>query len=437
MHVGIIGGGITGLTTAYYLLKAGHQATIFEAAPTVGGLASSVRVQDVWVDKFYHCLLPSDTALISLAEELGLGGDVYWQETEMGFMHRGHLYPLTTPWDLLKFSALSVPDRVRLGVTGLVSRRLRDWHALEQVTAEEWLIRFCGERVFNLVWKPLLVFKFGDRYKQAPATYLWSRVKRQATTHKDRSRKEVCAYIKGGFKVVIERLVEEVQRLGGRISTSTQVDNIATQDSCARGMTIQGEFHPFDKVVSTVPITQFLQLLDLEILGDGFRSNGIFYQGAVCILLALKERLSRYYWMPVVDSGASFSGIVETTNLIRREDLKDINLVYLVNYVSRQDPLFFATERELITQSVAKLEELFPTFNATQILEAHVHKAAFVEPLWTVNYSSHMPQQILLNNSLFVLTTAQLYPEINSTSNCVQQVNDVFKQLVSPLDPPP
>jgi protoporphyrinogen oxidase len=119
VHVGIIGGGISGLTTAYYLLKAGHQATIFEATANVGGLASAVQVQGVWVDKFYHCLLPSDTAIMSLAEELGLGADLYWQETEMGFMYRERLYPLTTPWDLLKFAPLSLVDRVRLGITGL------------------------------------------------------------------------------------------------------------------------------------------------------------------------------------------------------------------------------------------------------------------------------------------------------------------------------
>ncbi len=433
MHVGIIGGGISGLTTAYHLLKVGHQATIFEATANVGGLASAVQVQGVWVDKFYHCLLPSDTAIMSLAEELGLGANLYWQETEMGFMHRGRLYPLTTPWDLLKFAPLSLVDRVRLGITGLYSRRLHDWQALEQVTAEEWLTRICGERAFNTVWKPLLVFKFGDRYKQAPATYLWSRVKRQATTRKDRSQKEVCAYIKGGFKVVIERLADEVYARGGNIATNTRVERIVTEDNRACGVTIQGQFRPFDKVVSTLPMTQFLKLIDPEVLGEGFRPEGIAYQGSVCTLLVMKERLSKYYWMPIVDSGASFSGIVETTNLIRREDLGGINLVYLVNYVPQEDPLFSADEGELITQSVTKLAELFPTFHANQVLEAHVHKAAFVEPLWTVNYSEVMPQRQFLDGSLFVLTTSQLYPEINSTSNCVQQVKAVFPQLITPL----
>jgi protoporphyrinogen oxidase len=434
MHVGIIGGGITGLTTAYYLLKAGHRATVFEAAPMLGGLATAVQVQGVWVDKFYHCILPSDTALLDLMTDLGLGDHIYWQETEMGFLYRGRLYPLTTPLDLLRFSALSLTDRFRLGILGLYSRRLKDWQALERITAKEWLTKFCGEKVFNVVWKPMLTFKFGNQYNQVPATYLWSRVKRQATTRKDRSQKELLAYVKGGFKKIITQLAQEVQKLGGEI-IHHRVEGIKTQNHQVRGIVLNGELHAFDKVVCTAPIEQFLKLIDTEVLGDGFRYHSISYQGVVCVLLVLKERLSRYYWMPVVESDLSCGAIMETTNLIRREDLGGISLVYLVNYVPSGHPLFSASERELISRSIAGLEKIFPHFHSSQVLEAHVHKAALVEPVWTLNYSSKLPHRTLLNNSLFLLTTAQLYPNINSTSNCVKQVNEIFKQLVAENDP--
>jgi protoporphyrinogen oxidase len=430
MHVGIIGGGITGLTTAYYLLKAGHQATIYEAAPEVGGLASAVQVQGVWVDKFYHCILPSDVALLSLVEELGMGENIYWQETEMGFLYRDRLYPLTTPMDLLRFSAISLTDRLRLGITGLYARHLKDWRALERVTARDWLIRICGERAFNTIWKPLLVFKFGDRWQEAPATYLWARVKRQGTTHKGRSSKELLAYVRGGFKGIIGTLAQTVRQMGGTIHTGTKVDRIETTGGQATGLTVHGQLQAFDKVVSTVPVTQFLKIVDPAVLGDAFRHDGVAYQGAVNTLLVLKEPLTRYYWLPAVESGVSFAGIVETTNLIRREDLGGISLVYLVNYVPQTDPLFKADADGLIERSVGELSRVFPSFNPGQVLESHVHRAAFVEPVWTVNFSDRLPRRALLGDTLFVLTTAQLYPEINSTSNCVSQVRESFDRLV-------
>jgi protoporphyrinogen oxidase len=430
MHVGIVGGGITGLTAAYRLLQAGHRATIIEASPEVGGLAAAVQVQGVWVDKFYHCILPSDTALLDLVTEIGLGDDIYWQDTGMGFMHGGRLYPLTSPADLLRFSPLSVVDRLRLGLTGLYTRRLRDWQALERVTAREWLTRFCGERAFNTIWKPLLVFKFGSRWEEAPATYLWARVVRQGTTRQRGARGERLAYVRGGFRHIIGRLAEAVRRLGGTIQTSTKVERVVTEGGRARGLIVDGRLQPFDKVVSSVPITQLLGLLERGALGPEFQHEAVTYQGAVNVLLVLKEPLTPYYWLPVVDSGVSFAGIVETTNLIRREDLGGISLVYLVNYMDRQDPLFSAPADAVIGQSLTEVQSVFPEFAPGSVLETHVHRAAFVEPVWTVNYSSRLPARALLDDTLFVLTTAQLYPAINSTSNCVAQVQAVLPQLL-------
>jgi len=187
---------------------------------------------------------------------------------------------------------------------------------------------------------------------------------------------------------------------------------------------VGGLRHPFERVISTVPIPQFLRLIDAKTLGDGLLNSPISYQGVVCVLLALKERLSPYYWVPVVDSGTHFSGILETTNLIRSEDLGGLHLVYLVNYVSTQDPLFSVRENELIERSVQELEKLFLNFKTHQVLESRVFKAAFVEPVWTVNYSQRMPGRAFLDNSLYLLTTAQLYPEINSTGNCVKHVKE-------------
>jgi protoporphyrinogen oxidase len=431
VQFGIIGGGITGLTAAYWLLKAGHQVRIFEGAPNVGGLASSMRVQNAWVDKFYHCILPSDIALLSLVEEIGLGENIYWQETEMGFLYRRNLHPLTSPIDLLRFSPLSIADRLRLGIAGLYGRSLKDWHKLEKITARDWLIRLCGERAFNTIWKPLLVFKFGDRWQDAPATYLWARVKRQGSTRKGRSSRELLAYVKGGFKLIIETLAGEVTRMGGVIHPSTQVEKILADDRRITGLCVEGNALRFDRVISTVPLAQFLKLVDSEVLNGSFRHNGIAYQAAINVLLVLKERLTKYYWIPAVDSGVSFSGIVETTNLIRREDLGGINLVYLINYVPREHPLFSMDSTELSSRSARELQEVVPSFKPSQIIESHVSRAAFVEPVWTLEYSARMPQRSLLNNSLFVLTTAQLYPEINSTSNCIAQVKEAFQDLVA------
>jgi uncharacterized protein with NAD-binding domain and iron-sulfur cluster len=43
MRIAIIGGGVAGLSAAYDLAGAGHDITIFEAAPFTGGLAAGFK----------------------------------------------------------------------------------------------------------------------------------------------------------------------------------------------------------------------------------------------------------------------------------------------------------------------------------------------------------------------------------------------------------
>jgi len=46
MKIAVIGAGISGLTTAYYLSQS-HEVTVLEAAPRIGGHTATVDVEHV------------------------------------------------------------------------------------------------------------------------------------------------------------------------------------------------------------------------------------------------------------------------------------------------------------------------------------------------------------------------------------------------------
>ena len=137
----IVGGGITGLSLAYFLLNQGIKVVLFEKENNLGGAASSFRIEEIFLEKFYHHFFARDRAAVKLLEELGIQDRLYWAYPQMGFFSQGKIYPFTTPLDLLKFGPLSLSDRVRFGWFSLQTRRENDGRPLEDITARVWLIK--------------------------------------------------------------------------------------------------------------------------------------------------------------------------------------------------------------------------------------------------------------------------------------------------------
>ena len=92
MKVGIIGGGAAGLAAALELTSRGHFAEVFEAAPFLGGQASTFEVGGGQLERGYHHLFVSDTDMVDLINELGLGDSLEWLESQSWAVpRRSHL----------------------------------------------------------------------------------------------------------------------------------------------------------------------------------------------------------------------------------------------------------------------------------------------------------------------------------------------------------
>ena len=113
----IVGGGMLGMSMALRMAKAGHKVTLLEAAPKLGGLASSWSLGDVEWERYYHVILLSDSRSLNLIEEIGLKDELRWVETKTGFFTGGKLYSMSNTAEFLKFPPLKLIEKLRLGGT--------------------------------------------------------------------------------------------------------------------------------------------------------------------------------------------------------------------------------------------------------------------------------------------------------------------------------
>ena len=157
-RVVVIGGGFTGLSAAWDLARAGLDVTVLEQDQNVGGLAAGFELDSgEMLEKFYHHWFTSDRFVMALIEELGAQDQVVLRQTRTGMYYSNQLFRLSTPLDLLQFSALGLVDRIRLGLLALRARRLENWRDLEQLSAARWLQSMAGERVYRVVWELSLI----------------------------------------------------------------------------------------------------------------------------------------------------------------------------------------------------------------------------------------------------------------------------------------
>jgi protoporphyrinogen oxidase len=414
-----VGGGISGLASAIRLSRLGHPVTLFESEPVLGGLGVTFPYRGGHLEKFYHCILPNDTALIELIKEVGLEDDLIWRQTGMGFMHRGRVYPMNTAGDLLRFSPLSIIDRLRLGLMGVRARYNGQAESLDEIPVDEWIRRQVGSRAFDVMWKPLLEAKIGDGYSSIPALWLSSRLSREKNT-----AKEVKGCLRRGYRSLVAAIEQTLERNGATIRLNTRIDAIE-RDGERMVVRIGDERLSFDSVVATSPLIQFQKLTQSLDLPDSIRSLELDYQGVVSAVFIMREPLTPYYWMPVVDSGATAQGIIEMSNLVPLTRSDGMYVTYLVNYTHRSGEYFARSEDELLAAYRADLERLFPDA-AASIEDAFLFRAPFVEPIWPLGYRSKRPSSSVIPGRLYMASTAQVYPRVNSWNSCCEVVNDLM-----------
>src|SRR4051812_28197124 len=161
-HVVIVGGGFCGLSAAYELGRRGIRATVLEQDEEIGGLAGSFRVGGERLEKFYHHWFTNDLHVTDLARDLGTQDRIVARSTRTGMYFANRFLKLSTPADVLRFTPLRLPDRIRLGLLALRARRVKDWMSLEDRTAAEWLRSLGGDEGDRVGWEPPMRGKVGE-----------------------------------------------------------------------------------------------------------------------------------------------------------------------------------------------------------------------------------------------------------------------------------
>lgn len=430
-RVTVIGAGFTGLSAAYELTTRGFDVTVLEAEDSVGGLAAAFDVGGEKLDRFYHHWFTSDQDVMQLVAELGLESRLEINPTNTGVYYANNFFKLSTPWDLLNFTPLSLVDRVRLGLLALRARGVRDWKSLEDKTAAEWLRELGGENVYRVVWEPLLKGKFGPFADDISAVWFWNKLKLRGGS-RGKGGQERLAYLRGGFVAIAEELARRIAAAGGRVELKRQVARVKQTGQRWSTALVDGTTVESDIVIATTPLPVIADLV------SGWAEPAyvkqlerVRYIGNVCLVLELTHALSKTYWLNVNDPKFPFVGVIEHTNFERPETYAGRHIVYLSKYLPVTDALYSLDADAFLDYSLPYLQQMFPNFDRSWILKHHLWKARWSQPVVEKHYSRLIPAERGPRRGFYVCSMAQIYPEDRGTNYAIQRGRRLARDVAS------
>jgi protoporphyrinogen oxidase len=426
VRYGLIGAGALGLTVALRLVQRGHDVTILERDPVPGGLAGSFEVAPgIWLEKFYHHIFRTDKDAIRMIEEVGLEDQLHWYEPTTTVFVNGRSHPLDTPTAVLRFSPLSIPNRLRLAMGVAFLRLLPSPGVLEGRTAGRWMRRVMGTKVYDTVWGPLLRGKFHDSANEVSMPWLWARI---------HCRTAQLGYLHGGFHQLYAALSERITGAGGTIVYGAAASAIRSVPGGVEvDMTVAGEprTERFDRVISTLPTALTVKLTPEMPAEYSTRHPAPKALGAHCLILSLDRQLTGEYWIGNNEPEIPFLAVVEQTNMVPPTEYGGRHLVYLGNYRPHDDPLFGWSTDETIAQFEAGIRRLNPAFDRSWIQEAWSFGAPFAQPVVTPSFARTIPGFDTPVPGLYVANMFQVYPYDRGQNYSIQLAERLVRHLES------
>jgi protoporphyrinogen oxidase len=416
MRIAIIGAGFGGMAAAYDLKKAGHEITIYESADYVGGLASGFKEPhwDWFVEKFYHHWFQSDSSMLGLIEELGLKEKVIFPRPYTVLLHDGKWYPFDSIIHALLFPGLGFGlDKIRFGFVGLYLRLTNNWRALEKVTSDEWMRKYAGKHVYEKMWKPLLVGKFGPFYKDVNMAWMWARLKARTTR---------LGTFEGGFQNFADLFADRLRKMGVEIRLGAKVESIKREQD-KLSVRSDGKSELFDEVLVTtspnlmaklspdLPESYLKGLLELKSMG------------AVVMVLSLKHQLSQqgYYWFNLPkEAGYPMLALVEHTNFVSKDHFGGDHIVYAGDYLEVGHEYFSMSDEELLERFTPAFKKFNPSFEREWVKKVWVNKTNYAQPVPLVNHSKNIPAIQTPIEGLYFASMSQVYPWDRGTNFAVE-----------------
>lgn len=304
--------------------------------------------------------------------------------------------------------------KLRYGMHAFWCTRRNSWKDLDKVEATSWIRRWVGEEAFEALWRRLFDYKFYDYASELSGAWIWSRIRRIGRSRYDLFREKL-GYLEGGSGCLLQAMVDAIQSRAGVIRLNSPVEKVRIESGSITGIESCGQFESFDQVISTVPLPLVPDLI--PDLPDYIRAQfaSLKNVAVVCVIAKLNKPVTDNFWLNTNDPQMDIPGLVEYTNL------RPLNshIVYVPFYMPGEHSKYSDSDDVFADKVRVYLRKINPSLSAADILDIHVSRYRYAQPVCGPGYLSQIPPASLPIRGLWVADTSHYYPEDRGISESI------------------
>jgi len=434
MKIVILGGGLTGLTAAYYLSKKNKEVLVIEKEKRVGGLAGGFKQQhwDWELERTYHHIFSNDKAILDLSKQIKFTTFNFSTPTTaslFGQKNNYRIFPVDSPQDFLLLPELSLISKIRSGITLLLLKLSPYFVWYEKITSSHFLQKTMGGETWTVLWEQLFQKKYGKYAEKILASFIWARIKK-------RTRR--LGYPTGGFQAFVDTLAHINEKQGVSIITSTNGQTVQKKGKGYEVKTInhKGEINIYyaDVVISTLPYPITCNLMS-NVLGDIYVKEQAKRKYLFAINLILKTKnsiLPNIYWLNVGVKDVPIMCIVQHTNFISSKKYGGDEICYIAWYVEEGSDLLKKSEKEMVEFVLPYLRNIFPHLKETPEVVG-LFKEPYAQPIFDAEFITIPRAFSTPAKNVYIANMDMTYPYDRGTNYAVQLGKDISNFVITSI----
>lgn len=378
--VGIVGGGLAGLSAACALAEAGYKVTLLERRPFLGGRASSYEHPGTGevIDNCQHVLLGCCTNLLDLYRRLGVEDKVRWYRRitfiepggRSGVIEASSLpAPFHSALSFLRYKLLSLRDKL-----GIARALLGLLAGVPEDSGEDFLswLRRKGQTqaAIDRFWAPVLIGSLNEDLDK-------SSVKYGAMVFRDAFLKSAEAGKMGVPTAPLSELygvaAEYIRARGGQVLLRCGADAVSFDEGVVKVRSGDREF-AFDYAISAIPFHALGRILPEGAASQELQAkvNHLKTVPITGIHLWFDREFTELEHAALLDRTVQW--MFQKSKILARNPGRSASGSYLELVVSSSKSLLEMGRGEIIELAMKELAEFFPAMREAKLVKATVVK---------------------------------------------------------------